>query len=987
MGSADDRKLAQPIIIEDMILRFTFKVIFMMAFFSFNIASAQSSLFAEDTSLQRKWVDSVYSGMSLDEKIGQLFMIDVFTNKSDVELDNLKKFIKTHAIGGVIFSKGNPHRQAEFTNSIQRENNIPLLIGMDAEWGLAMRLDSTYAFPWNMTLGAIQDTSLVRQVGYQIGKHNKRLGVHINFAPVADINTNPDNPIIGNRSFGESKDIVISHSVALMKGMHEAGILTSAKHFPGHGDTQQDSHKTLPTISFSEERIRNIELQPFKALIKEGVSSIMVAHLNVPGLEDTSNLPSSLSPKIVSELLKDELGFKGLVITDALNMKGVSNNNIPGEVDLKAFQAGSDILLISEDIPKAIQVIKKAIEKGEISKDRLANSVKKILYAKYKVGLSNFKPIETEYLISELNSSENDALYQKSMEKAITLLKNDLGLLPFNDIDNSKTGYIELGDASGDAFFSKLNSFAKVQKIQNLDSIKNITSKLDYNRIIIGFHRSNSSPWTDYKFTPFEISLIDKIAKLNKVILVNFSRPYSLLGLKSYINLDAIIQAYQNSDIAQEVAAQQIFGALGIEGKLPVSITHAFPVGSGYKIKSNGRLAYDFYQNLGFNSDFETKIDSIANYALEEEMTPGMQILIARKGKIVYDKNFGYHTYDKKRAVESEDVYDLASLTKILTTLPILMTMHESNKLDLNSTLQELLPELSSSNKANISVLDMLSHYANLKSWIPFYKKTLKDKSKYYKTEYSEEFDTKIVSNMYLRSDYKDSIYAEVVNSDLREELEYKYSDLPYYFLKTYIEQELETSLDTLAYNYFYKPMGLNNLKFHPLRHFDKNKIVPTEFDSEWRNELIHGTVHDQGAAMLGGVAGHAGLFGNAKDVASFMQLYLNNGKYADKTYFTAQTMATFNTCYYCEEDVRRGVGFDKPQLDDVGPTCGCLSMSSFGHSGFTGTYAWADPDEEIIYIFLSNRIHPDATNSKLIEEDIRTKIQKVIYENLTSNQ
>jgi len=444
-----------------------------------------------------------------------------------------------------------------------------------------------------------------------------------------------------------------------------------------------------------------------------------------------------------------------------------------------------------------------------------------------------------------------------------------------------------------------------------------------------------------------------------------------------------ILQIYQNSDIAQFVAAQQIFGASSINGKLPVSISSAFPVGTGYKLKSNGRLGVGYSQNLGFDSSFEAKIDSLANYALEEEMTPGMQILIARKGKIIYDKNFGFHTYDKKINVESSNVYDLASLTKILTTLPILMTLQESGKLSLDSKLHELLPELASTNKANITVLDMLSHYARLEPWIPFYKKTLENKNDYYETEQSKDFSIKVANNMYLRTDYKDSIYAEIVESDLRDTLEYKYSDLPYYFLKKFIEKETNSSLNSLAETFFYKPMGLQRLKFFPLQHFAKEEIVPTEFDTEWRNELVHGTVHDQGAAMLGGVGGHAGLFGNARDVASFMQLYLNGGDFGGKTYFKPATMTRFNTCYYCEQNVRRGVGFDKPQLEDIGPTCGCISMSSFGHSGFTGTYAWADPEEEIIYVFLSNRIHPDASNAKLIKEDIRTKIQGFIYESL----
>lgn len=958
-------------------------VITLMAIFSSHTFYAQNPLFVDDLQQQRKWVDSVYKGMTLDEKIGQLFMIDVFSSKSKSEISQLKKTIKKYDLGGVIFSKGGPQRQAKITNDIQQDAKIPLLIGMDAEWGLAMRLDSTFAFPWNMTLGAIQDTEIVKQVGYQIGKHNRRLGVHINFAPVVDINTNPENPIIGNRSFGETKEIVSENALAFMNGMHEAGILSNAKHFPGHGDTSQDSHKTLPTIDFSEDRIKNIELFPFQKLFDEGVSSVMVAHLNVPSLDPTMNFPSSLSKPIVTDLLKNELNFDGLVITDALNMKGVSNFDEAGEVDVQALKAGSDILLISEDIPKAIQKIKEALRKGEITEKRLASSVKKILYAKYKVGLNDFQPVETENLIEDLNKTENKAIYQKAIQNAVTLIKNDIGILPISDLAYQNTAYLKLGDDSGDEFFKMLNQFAKVQRIEsdNLEDIKSELKKFD--RVIIGYHKSDESPWTSYKFSEKEIRWIDEISKANKSILVNFTRPYSLLDLKSYINIDGIIQAYQNSEIAQKVVAQQIFGALPIRGKLPVSITSAFPVGTGYNFSDNGRLGFDYPQNLGFNPEKLMDIDSIAKTAIEEKMTPGMQILIARKGKVIYNKNFGYHTYDQKKPVKENDVYDLASVTKILATLPILMTLEEENKINLDTKLVEILPELANSNKANISIKDMLTHYARLESWIPFYLNTLEDSEKYYREKSSVDFNIKITDDMYLRSDFKDSIHNTITDSELRDELEYKYSDLPYYFLKEYIEREIESTLDEIVYEYFYKSMGIQNLKFFPLKHFDKNTIVPTEKDEIWRKTLLQGTVHDQGAAMLGGVGGHAGLFGNATDVAKFMQMYLNGGYYGDKRYFSQTTIDKFNTCYYCDNEVRRGVGFDKPQLDEVGPTCGCLSMTSFGHSGFTGTYAWADPDKEIVYVFLSNRIHPDASNKKLIEEDIRTKIQAIIYQAL----
>jgi Beta-glucosidase-related glycosidases len=399
-------------------------------------------LVEKDFKNQQKWVDSIYSQMTLHERVGQLFMAIAMSNDSEAQLNTVRSQIREQNIGGIIFSKGGPIRQAKLNNEFQALSKVPLLVGMDAEWGLAMRLDSTFAFPWNMTLGAIKDNRIIEKVGKRIGEHSKRLGVHINFAPVVDINTNPKNPIIGNRSFGEDKEDVTLKSLAFMKGMQQAGILANAKHFPGHGDTDSDSHKTLPTISFSKKRIDSIELYPYRRLIQDGLSSVMVAHLNVPSLEERAEFPSSISKKIVTDILKRELGFKGLIFTDALNMKGASNFKEPGEIDLAAFLAGNDVLLISEDIPKSQQLLIDSYNTGVISEARLALSVKKILMAKYKVGLNRYKPVDTTAIVSDLNSVIDDALYEESIGNAITILKNENNILPIQDIQNKKIAYI-----------------------------------------------------------------------------------------------------------------------------------------------------------------------------------------------------------------------------------------------------------------------------------------------------------------------------------------------------------------------------------------------------------------------------------------------------------------------------------------------------------------------------------------------------------------
>ncbi len=946
----------------------------------------ESPLFTEDQEAQKRWVDSVYNTMTLKEKVGQLFMVDVLSSKPKKDTDKIKKLIQEYHIGGVIFSKGGPNRQAKLNNKYQSLSKIPLLIGMDAEWGLAMRLDSTQAFPWNMTLGAIQNNDLIEETGRQIARHCKRLGVHINFAPVVDINTNPKNPIIGNRSFGEDKEEVTQKSLAFMKGMQKEGVIATAKHFPGHGDTDSDSHKTLPTIDFDAKRIDSVELYPYRKLIDEGLSSVMVAHLNIPSLESRYGYPSSISKNVVTTLLQDSLKFKGLIFTDALNMNGASGFKDPGDIDLAAFLAGNDILLISEDVPLASQRIISAYYSKIITEERLAHSVKKILLAKYKVGLNKYRPVETAYLYEELNSVKNEVLHHELVENSLTIIKNARATLPIKNLDLKKVAYVSLGDDSGEAFYEQLNKYTKVDWIKAGQLSDMMEQLRNYNYIVIGFHKSNTSPWATYKFTDKELVWLYEIARLNTTVLNIFARPYAALDMLSTTNFEGIVMAYQNSNVAQEKAAQLLFGAIEAKGKLPVSVGEEFPVGTGIETRSLKRLTYGLPESVGVNSYRLSRIDSIVNRTLEEKMTPGLQLIIARKGKVIFNKNYGYHTYNKLRKVKGSDIYDLASLTKILATLPLTIELKDKGLISLDSRVGELLPSFKDSNKKDITVRSMLSHYARLKAWIPFYLKTLdtitqKPDKKYYRNRFSEDFNIEVTNNLYLRSDMRDSLMQRIKDSELRTKLRYKYSDLPYYLLKTYIEDHYDNTLNDLTQQYFYRPLGATNTTFVPLKKFKKKRIVPTENDQVFRKEIIHGYVHDQGAAMFGGIGGHAGLFSNANDVAKIMQMYLNGGYYGGKQYFKSQTLEEFNTCYYCDKDVRRGVGFDKPQLGDIGPTCGCISMTSFGHSGFTGTFTWADPEEEIIYVFLSNRTFPDSANRKLIANDIRSEIQRVIYE------
>ena len=931
-----------------------------------------------------KWVDSVYNTLALEEKFGQLFMVAAYSNKDFAHYNAIDKLIQENKIGGLIFFQGGPVRQAKLTNRFQSKSKTPLFIGIDAEWGLGMRLDSTYRYPWNMTLGAIQDMNLLEKVGVQMGEQSKRLGLQFNFAPVLDINTNPKNPIIGFRSFGEDKFKVTERAIALMKGFQSQGVFSTGKHFPGHGDTETDSHKSLPTIHFSKERLSEVELYPYRKMFHDGLSSVMVAHLKVPSLEPRSNYPSSISYNVVTDILQKELGFKGLIFTDALNMKSVSDFKLPSEINFEAFMAGNDVLLFPADIPSTIEKFKLAYSANLFSEERLAFSVKKILKFKYKAGLNSYKPIVIDNLYTDLNSSKNDALQYELYENAVTVLKNTTAILPIKNLDKQKIAYVKIGDDSNDAFVSTLKKYAEVTVVEdaNLDSLQ--VKLKPFTTVIIGYHKSDVA-FKDDDLKSNDLYKINFLAKNNNVILDVFAKPYSLLPITNFDAIEGLVVSYQNNAIAQIVSAELIFGAIEAKGKLPVSIHTSFKVNDGFSTEKLSRLGFSSPENVGMNAEILSKIDGIANKAINGKMTPGIQVLVARKGKVIYQKSFGYHTYDKTIKVQNSDIYDVASLTKIMATLPNVMVQYDHQKINLETTLGTMLPIFKNSNKATINFKDLLSHYAGLAAGIPFYKATM-DKSSfpsevYFRKISEEQFSKKMADSLFIRNDFCDTIMKMIVKSKIALKKEYKYSDLTFMILKDYLEKTTSKTLDVLIQENFYRSLGMNNSSFNPLEKFDKNRIPPTENDTYFRRQLLQGYVNDLSAALEGGVSGHAGVFSNAMDVAKIMQLYLQKGKYGDQQYFSEKTFDDFNTCYFCAAGNRRGVGFDKPQLGAEGPTCGCASMTSFGHTGYTGTMAWADPDAQIVYVFLSNRTFPIAGTNRLSKENIREDIQKVIYE------
>ena len=966
-------------------MKILIRVLF-VSIISFSFSQDQNPLMSEDYLKQKKWTDSIYNSLTLDEKIGQLFMPIVFSKHDESHKAEILNLINKYHIGGLIFSLGNPHKHAKWLNEFQNKSKTPLLIGMDAEWGVSMRLDSVIKFPWSMTLGAINDNNIIRKIGKRMGEQEKLLGINISFSPVLDLNTNPNNPIIGNRSFGQDKSNVTSKAIALMQGIQEAGVLTSGKHFPGHGDTYQDSHKELPLVNFTRERLDEIEIYPYRRLISKGLSSVMIAHLNVPELTGNNKVPTSLSFEVVTELLKKEMGFKGLIFSDAMNMKGVLDNKKFKNVDLSAFQAGNDIILVSNNVPLGIKKIKIAYKNKEISESRLEESVKKILMAKYKAGLSNKKIIENQGLFEKLNTKLDTILVTEAFKKSVTLLTNENELLPLDQ--NKKYAHIKLGDDSGQDFLESLKKYGIIKSINpklSLSEIKNELKEID--KVIISLHRKDDNPYRSEKFFKSDIDLIKSISEYKKIVLNVFVKPYTLRDLDKITGIDALVVSYQNNPICQKVSADKIFGIDSYDGKLPVSASSKFKVGDGILLKSIHKLRLSSELLLGFDPNKLKEIDRLAKIAIDSLMTPGLQIFISRKGKIIYNKSFGHHTYKKNLKVKNEHIYDLASLTKILAALPLVITEVDRGELNIEDTIGELIQDYKGSNKSNITIKEILSHYARLVPWIPFYKETLDKNSfpkrKYYRKSKSNRFSVPVAKNLFLRSNYSKKIDKIIKNSPLLDTLEYRYSDLAFFIVKKYFDKKYDKSLQQIVHERIYKPLGLKRTMYNPTKMIPAEEIVPSELDTYFRHGELRGYVHDMGAAMQSGIGGHAGLFSNATEVGVIMQMFLKKGKYDGKILFDDKTFDLFNYCYYCIKGNRRGVGFDKPQLKDRGSTCGCVSPESFGHMGFTGTYAWADPEHEIVYVFLSNRTYPTMSNNLLGDHDIRTRIQQIIYDSI----
>lgn len=964
-------------------------MIFMMARADHHQAKAQTKL---PKTPEDQWVDSVYRSMDLSERIGQLFMIRAHSNLGPDHVQAITRQIEKYKVGGLCFFQGTPARQIQLVNQYQSLSDLPLLVSMDAEWGPSMRLkEYAVAFPRQLTLGAIQNNELIYRMGEEIARELKLIGVNLNFAPVVDINNNPRNPVINDRSFGEDKLNVTAKAYMYMKGMQDHGILSCAKHFPGHGDTDVDSHVALPVIKHDLKRLKNIELYPFTALAKTGLASIMVAHLNIPALDDRDKIPSSLSYNTITNLLKDSIGFKGLVITDALEMKAVSANWPDGIVELKAFQAGNDILLLPNNLPLAVQKLKQAVTNNVITQERLAESVKKILHYKYRLGLNHQPPALSEQNIEKKLITDSAVLLKEELIRAAaTLVRDESSLIPLNGGENIVS--LALGANPDNSFQKELSRFTNVRLYQSngpQTTGKIMKSFNDENNTIyiISLHDMSKYASRNFGLNKTEVEQINLLAAKHPVILVVFGSPYALTF---FDDVKTVTVGYADDRYTQSNMAQALFGKEEFKGRLPVTASPLSSYNQGITTASIQVLQYGLPESVGIEGRaLNQQIDSLVQAAFFEEAMPGCEILVAKNNKIVMQKAYGFHTYEKKIPVEQYDIYDLASVTKVVASTAAIMKLYEEGKIDLDEPIGNYLPQATGTNKAGLTLRDIMAHRAGLKPWIPFYSATLEsDKSrlpseKYYRHQRSDAFPHEVTSHLYLRADYPDTIFQLILDSPLRSSTSYKYSDLGFYMIAHIVQNVSGKPLDEYVKEQVYEPLGMAHTSFQPYKYFPLNKIVPTEEDGYFRHETVHGFVHDMGAAMMDGISGHAGLFSDSRDMAVFFQMLINEGEYGGKKIFRPSTIREFTTRHPL--DKRRAVGFDMKNLNASGDKCNIAPLASsetFGHYGFTGTAVWADPANELVYIFLSNRTYPNYPNrpNLLSLHNYRSKIQNAIY-------
>ncbi|WP_343667426.1 glycoside hydrolase family 3 N-terminal domain-containing protein [Chitinophaga sp.] len=944
------------------------------------------------------WVDSVFESLSNDERIAQLIMIRAHSNLGPDHVKKITKDIQDNKVGGLIFFQGGPVRQALLTNYYQSISQTPLMIAIDGEWGLGMRLDSVTSLPRNLMIGAAQDSTLAYRAGKVLGQQCRRLGIHVDYAPDMDINNNPNNPVINDRSFGQDKYQVARMGVQMIKGIQDVGVMAVAKHFPGHGDTDTDSHLDMPVIRKSRAQLDSLELYPFRQAIDAGVASIMMAHLYIPAIDSTPNTPTSISHKAVTDLLKGEYGYKGIVITDALEMKGIAKFYSGGEEAARSLVAGNDMLMLPSTAEGSVDAIKRAIRRGEVTWNDVNERVKKVLLAKYNLGLNKPQVVDTTNLTADLNAV-TDTLIKDIGRQSLTLLKNDNQLIPFKQHTPGKVAVIAVGADVNNAFLQTIkatrpdvNSFIFTSR-QSEAQVAPVVDRLkkEFQAVIIGVHNYGRRPANNFGISSAERLLVQRLQQEMPSATVVFGNPYAI---QYFCDAPTIVAAYEDDDATQKAAAQLLFGQLAPAGRLPVTVCPNFTYGAGIVPPTAApAVALEPLEEVapakvGMNAAALTKIDKLVAEMISKGAAPGCEVLAMKDGKVVYNKVFGHYDYSTNEPVTHSSIYDLASVTKVCATTISVMKLYDEGKLSLDATLGDYLPWVKGSNKAGLKIRDVLLHQAGLVSFIPFYQSVLMKSgapdTALFHSYADSVYCKRVAEHLYMKDSYVDTMLQKILDSPLKPQQGYVYSDNDFIFLGKVVEAITGQKLNHYVRETFYEPLGMNTTGFKPRERFPLSQIAPTESERTFRMQWIRGDVHDPGAAMFGGVAGHAGLFSNSEDLAVLMQMLLNGGSYGGKRFIKEETIKLFTA--YNSNISRRGLGFDKPEKNNGkhGEAYPAKSASplTFGHTGFTGTCIWVDPESKLVFIFLSNRVCPaGGDNKKLITMHVRENIMEVLYE------
>lgn len=956
-----------------------------------------------------EYAERTMAEMSKEERVAQLIMPMLYPKEDQKSLAAWDRMVETKRYGGVLWQKGTPDAQLRLTNRMRQRAKVPMLVTMDGEWGLSMRLSGTTPWPRNMVIGATNSTDLAFRYGKVTAQEAKRMGIHVNFAPVLDVNSNPKNPVIGTRALGSSSQRVTDLGLAYAAGLETMGVLSCAKHFPGHGDTDRDSHKTLPLLSKSRDDLEAVELKPFRAYIEAGLGGMMVAHLNVPAL-DSSGLATSASRLVTTDLLQRELGFEGLIFTDGLGMQGILEGTGGKSVAVEVFKAGSDILLAPQNPDRALSELMTALERGEIEASEVDRRCKKVLVWKYVLGVAEGRePLPLAGLSADLNPPSSQKLLREIYEKAVTLVKNKESLLPLTYLKGKKVALLRYGNTRTPQLLATLREGGEVAAF----TLTTGASASEHQRVYDQLRSYDVVLVAVTSEKAHEDEGLVRLAEKTPLVLSFFTSPYTALNFRRAAQeASAVAFGYNARSDAQRALGRAVLGKGVFEGTLPVDLAPLFSEGTSLKTKEIASVVVK-PESVGMRSNVLAKIDEIAVEGVKKGAYPGCQVLVAKDGKVVYHKAFGHKDAARKEKNNTETLYDLASVTKAVVTTPLVMMAVDEGWLKTSDRLGKHLSYLRGSNKEQIRVSDLLFHTGGLPAIIRFYlslidpdsytsplltfrkkagfpiqiardawaRRDFKYSSKYVSGDSTALFPHRFANGLYLSNEVREMMRQEITDVNVRPS-RYRYSDIDFLLLQDILEMHYEQPLDQLFYEKIADPLGAIRLRFKPYQYFSTAEIAEGQRDDFLRKQTLRGDVDDEAAAMLGGVSGNAGLFGNAQDLLKVLQMLLNNGFYDGERYIQSATVQRFTTAKHRTSPY--ALGFDRHRgKGKKGNTAVEAPLSTYGHTGFTGTCFWIDPENDIIYIFLSNRVAPTRWNGKLSSLKIRTRIQSLIYEAL----